>query len=62
MSHIRHNITLKLQTTRDGDIEETSFQAGDSVTIMQSWGRFYLIKDDDGHFYTIGKDDIVVED
>ena len=56
MATIRRDITVQYQTTRDGDLESTHFRAGDSVTLVQEWDRFYFIKDDDGHFYTVPKD------
>ena len=58
MATVKEDITLKYQTTKDGDIEETSFSAGDDVEMVQSWDNadFCLIKDDDGHFYNIPKD------
>jgi len=58
MASIKEDITLKYQTTKDGDIEETSFSSGDSVDIVQKWDKapFVLIKDDDGHFYNIPSD------
>ena len=46
--------TAKYQTTKDADIEETSFSAGDEVTLIQKWdNEFVLVKDDDGHFYNV---------
>ena len=60
MATIKEDITLKLQTTVDGDIEETSFSAGDEVDVVQKWddAGYVLIKDDDGHFYNIPADKI----
>jgi len=58
MATITEDITLKLQTTVDGDMEETEFSAGAEVEIVQRWDEapYVLIKDDDGHFYNIPAD------
>ena len=58
MATVRVPFTAKFQTTKDGDIESTSFSAGTEVTIVQTWDKFYLIKDDGGHYYTVTKDKI----
>ncbi|MEZ4272588.1 MAG: hypothetical protein R3C68_14515 [Myxococcota bacterium] len=60
MPTINEDITLKYQTTKDGDMEETSFSSGDEVEIIQTWSEapFCLIKDADGHFYNIPKDKV----
>lgn len=58
MASIKEDITLKLQTTVDGEIEENNFSAGTEVEVVQEWGEagYTLIKDDDGHFYNIPSD------
>lgn len=55
MATIKEDITLKYQTTKDGDVEETTFSAGDTVEVMENWKEagFVLFKDSDGHFYNI---------
>lgn len=58
MATVKEAITLKYQTTKDGDMEETSFSNGQSVTVISEWQNHYLIKDDDGHFYNIPKDKV----
>ena len=60
MATIKEEITLKFQTTVDGDIEETSFSAGDDVDVVQKWDGlpYVLTKDGDGHFYNIPADKI----
>jgi len=60
MASIKEDVTLKFQTTVDGDIEETSFSAGDDVDVVQKWDGlpYVLIKDGDGHFYNIPADKI----
>lgn len=58
MATIKEDITLKLHTTVDSDIEETSFSSGDDVEVVERWddAGYVLIKDDDGHFYNIPAD------
>ena len=58
MATVTQHITLKFQTTKDGDVEEVEFAAGDSLTVVQTWDRFYLVKDKDGHYYNVPKDKI----
>ena len=56
MATIKEDITLKFITTKDSDVEETSFSAGDEVELLETWDHYYLIKDDEGHHYSIPKD------
>ena len=56
MATIKEDITLKFITTTDSDIEETSFSAGDEVELLETWETHYLVKDDEGHHYSIPKD------
>lgn len=56
MAKIKENVTLKLVTTKDGDVEEMSFLKGDEVTLVKTWNHFYLIKDKNGHYYNIRKE------
>lgn len=58
MATLSRDITVKFQTTKDGDVEETHFRTGDSIAIVQEWTHFFLIKDADGHFYNVPKDSI----
>jgi len=58
MATLKEDVVLKYQVTKDGDIEEASFSAGDSVELVQTWETHCLIKDDDGHFYNVAKDKI----
>lgn len=60
MATFNQDITLKLVTTKDGDIEDVPFRQGDAVTVVQTWDRFVLVKDDNGHFYNVPKDKITV--
>lgn len=51
--------TAKYQTTTDADIEETSFDSGTEVSVVQKWDNgFVLIKDDDGRYYNVPQDKI----
>ena len=56
MATIKADITLKFMSTKDGDMEEASFSAGDEVEIVETWTDYVLIKDDDGHLMNIAKD------
>lgn len=56
MATVKSNFVAKLQTSKNAEMEETAFSSGDSVTVVQTWDNFYLIKDDDGHFYNVRKD------
>lgn len=56
MPSIKEDLVLKFMTTTDGDIEETSFSAGDEVEVLEEWEHHFLIKDDEGHHYNIPKD------
>lgn len=58
MATVNEDFTAKYQTTKDADIEETGFSAGDEVEIVQTWDEYVLIKDDDGHLYNVPKDKI----
>ena len=58
MATIKEDVVLKYRATVDDDVEETNFSAGDEVEMVQHWEEagYYLIKDDDGHFYNIPAD------
>jgi hypothetical protein len=56
MATVKEALTLKFQTTKDGEVEETQLAAGDELTVVQTWDRFYLVKDDNGHYYNVPKD------
>ena len=56
MATINEDITLKFVTTKDADIEETAFSSGDEVEILETWDDYFLIKDDDGHYYNVPKE------
>jgi hypothetical protein len=58
MATIKRPLTAKLRTNKDSLIESVDFAAGDAVTIAKSWDRFYLVKDAQGHFYTLRHEDV----
>jgi len=58
MASITEDVSLKFMTTKDGDLEETSFSAGDEVEIVETWDEYFLIKCDDGHFYNVAKNKV----
>lgn len=58
MAKMKEAVTLKFQTTKDAEVEETSFNAGDEVKIVQEWGNGFLIRGSDGHYYNVPKDKI----
>lgn len=56
MATIKQSITVGLVTTKDGDLEQVSFAAGDEVQVVKAWDAFYLVKDDEGHYYNLKKE------
>ncbi|MEE2960993.1 MAG: hypothetical protein VYA34_09635 [Myxococcota bacterium] len=55
MANFKTDTTLKFITTKDGDVEEAEFSAGDEIEILETWENHYLIKDDDGHYFNVDK-------
>ena len=56
MATLKQAHTAKFITTKEGEVEETAFEAGVEVQVMQVWSAYCLVKDSDGHFYNIPKD------
>lgn len=56
MAKLKTDVTLKLQTTQGGDLEEKRFQAGDEVHVAKEWLHHYLVRDADGHYYNVKKE------
>jgi hypothetical protein len=56
MAKVKEDFLAKFQTTKNGDIEEAEFKAGDEVTVVQAWEHHFLLKNKDGHFFTVKKD------
>jgi hypothetical protein len=55
MAQIKETHVAKFQTTKGGDIEETTFAAGTEVTVIKEWEHFFLVKDEHGHYYNLPK-------
>jgi hypothetical protein len=58
MAKFKVESTLKFQTTKDGDIESSTFKAGTDVKIVQEWGNRFLVRASDGHYYNVPKEQI----
>jgi len=58
MAKVKEDIAVKYQTTKNGEVVDAKFSAGDEVTIVQTWKTHYLVKDGDGHYFNIPKDKI----
>jgi len=58
MATMRRALTLKHQANTGEDVEEVSFEAGESVTILKTWRDTYLIKNDSGLVFNIAKQDV----
>lgn len=58
MATFKTDTTLQLVTTKEGTPEPVQFAAGQTVTIVQTWDNFYLVKDDNGHYYNVRKEKI----
>ncbi len=61
MATIKHDFTAELLLNKHAEPESFAFKAGQSVDLMQTWDRHYLIKDADGHFFTVSKDKLDLE-
>jgi hypothetical protein len=61
MATVKHDFVADLLLNKHAELEHIQFKAGQSVDIMQTWDRSYLIKDADGHFYNVGKDKLDVD-
>ncbi len=48
MAKIKENLSLKFQTTKDAEIEEAVFKAGDEVKVVHEWGNRFLVRACDG--------------
>ncbi|MBC7793007.1 MAG: hypothetical protein H7Z43_04825 [Clostridia bacterium] len=58
MAKFKTDSTLKFQTTKDAEIESTSFAAGADVKIVHEWGNRFLVRASDGHYYNVPKEQI----
>jgi hypothetical protein len=55
MAKVKSDVTMKFVTTKDGDVEDTQFKAGDEVHVVKEWQSHYLVRGADGHYYTFTK-------
>ena len=55
MATIKSDITLKHQANLGEDIEEVEFAAGSEVEVLHEWNDHFLIKDDAGQLFNVGK-------
>jgi hypothetical protein len=53
---IKDTITLKAQANLGEDIDETEFEAGTELVVLQEFGQAWLVKDDDGRLFNIKKE------
>jgi hypothetical protein len=53
---IKDTITLKSQANLGEEIEETEFEAGTELSVLQEFQTAWLAKDDDGRLFNVKKD------
>lgn len=53
---IKASITLKSQPNLGEEVEETEFEAGTELTVLQEFQTAWLVKDDDGKLFNIKKE------
>ena len=56
MASITKPLTFKHQSNLSEDVEEVSFNAGDSVTVLKEWDQSFLVKNDEGKLFNVPKD------
>jgi hypothetical protein len=56
MPTLTQTIVLKHQSNLGEGVEEVSFDAGDSVTILKEWQSAYLVKNATGQLFNVPKD------
>ena len=56
MPTLTQTIVLKHQSNLGEGVEEVTFQAGDSVTILKEWQAAYLVKSATGQLFNVPKD------
>ena len=56
MPTLTQTIVLKHQSNLSEGVEEVSFDAGDSVTILKEWQAAYLVKNATGQLFNVPKD------
>ncbi len=58
MATFKEDMTLRLTSNKDAETESVDFHAGDHVHVTHEWARFYLVRDDNGHYFNVPKDKI----
>ena len=53
---LKDTITLKAQANLGEEVEDTEFEAGTELTVLQEFQTAWLVKDDDGRLFNIKKD------
>jgi hypothetical protein len=56
MPTIKQATTLKHRSNLSEAIEDVSFAAGESVTILKEWQSAYLVKNGTGQLFNVPKD------
>ena len=53
---IKDTVTLRSQANLGEEVEETEFEAGTELTVLQEFQTAWLAKDDDGKLFNIKKE------
>ncbi len=53
---IKDSITLKSQPNLGEEVEETEFEAGTELAVLQEFQTHWLVKDDDGKLFNVKKE------
>jgi len=53
---IKGSVTLKAQANLGEEVEETDFEAGTELTVLQEFETAWLVKDDDGKLFNVKKE------
>jgi hypothetical protein len=56
MATIKQTTTLKHRSNLGEGVEDVSFAAGESVTILKEWQNAYLVKNGVGQLFNVPKD------
>jgi hypothetical protein len=56
MASITKPLTLKHQPNLSEDVEDVTFSAGDSITVLKEWDTSFLVKNGDGKLFNVPKD------
>ncbi len=55
MASITTALTLKHQSNLSEDVEDVSFSAGDTITVLKEWDTSFLVKNGDGKLFNVPK-------